>query len=53
MSARGAERPHPMRSLAILAAAALSFALAQTPIVPAIGELIDVSTPTRRASPGC
>jgi EmrB/QacA subfamily drug resistance transporter len=37
----GATRPRPMRSLAILAIAALSFALAQTSIVPAIGELID------------
>jgi EmrB/QacA subfamily drug resistance transporter len=41
MTAHGATRPHPMRSLAILATAALSFALAQTSIVPAIGDLID------------
>src|SRR4051812_43852536 len=34
-------RPHPMRSLLILGTAALSFALAQTSLIPAIGELID------------
>src|SRR5436305_2339368 len=33
-------RPHPMRSLLILGAAALSFALAQTSLIPAIGDLI-------------
>jgi MFS family permease len=34
------DRPHPMRSLLILGAAALSFALAQTSLIPAIGDLI-------------
>lgn len=34
-----AERPHPMRSLLILSIAALSFALGQTTLVPALGEL--------------
>src|ERR1700710_3268185 len=33
-------RPHPMRSLLILGAAALSFALAQTSLIPAIGDLV-------------
>ncbi|MEA2480282.1 MAG: hypothetical protein QOJ07_2204 [Thermoleophilaceae bacterium] len=33
-------RPHPMRSLLILGTAALSFALAQTSLIPAIGDLI-------------
>jgi hypothetical protein len=33
-------RPHPMRSLLILGAAALSFALAQTSLVPAIQDPI-------------
>ena len=32
-------RPHPMRSLLILAGAALAFALAQTMLIPALGEL--------------
>jgi EmrB/QacA subfamily drug resistance transporter len=33
------DRPHPMRSLLILSAAALAFSLAQTMLVPALGEL--------------
>lgn len=33
-------RPHPMRSLLILGLAALSFALAQTTLVPALAELM-------------
>jgi MFS family permease len=33
-------RPHPLRSLLILGVAALSFALAQTSLIPAIGDLI-------------
>jgi MFS family permease len=33
-------RPHPTRTLLILSAAAISFALGQTSIVPAIGELM-------------
>src|SRR5829696_6576041 len=32
-------RPHPMRSLFILTAAALAFSLAQTMLIPALGEL--------------
>ena len=32
-------RPHPLRSLLILGAAALAFALAQTMLIPALGEL--------------
>src|SRR4051812_10307481 len=32
-------RPHPMRSLLILSLAALAFALAQTTLIPALGEL--------------
>ncbi|MFL5844371.1 MAG: MFS transporter [Solirubrobacteraceae bacterium] len=35
-------RPHPTRTLVILSAAAISFSLAQTSIVPAIGELMRV-----------
>ena len=34
-----AARPHPMRSLLILSVAALAFALAQTTLIPALGEL--------------
>jgi EmrB/QacA subfamily drug resistance transporter len=34
-----ADRPHPMRSLLILSAAALAFSLAQTTLIPALGEL--------------
>ena len=34
-------RPHPMRSLAILGLAALSFALAQTTLIPALAELME------------
>jgi EmrB/QacA subfamily drug resistance transporter len=33
------DRPHPMRSLALLSLAALAFALAQTTVIPALGEL--------------
>jgi MFS family permease len=33
-------RPHPTRSLIVLGTAALSFALAQTSLIPAIGDLI-------------
>jgi EmrB/QacA subfamily drug resistance transporter len=33
------ERPHPNRSLLILGVAALAFALAQTTLIPALGEL--------------
>jgi len=33
------DRPHPMRSLLILSIAALAFALAQTTLIPALGEL--------------
>src|SRR5829696_4098035 len=33
------DRPHPMRSLLILSVAALAFALAQTTLIPALGEL--------------
>jgi EmrB/QacA subfamily drug resistance transporter len=33
------ERPHPLRSLLILSVAALAFALAQTTLIPALGEL--------------
>ena len=32
-------RPHPMRSLLILSTAALAFALAQTTLIPALGDL--------------
>ena len=39
MSPHIAGRPHPMRSLLILAGAALAFALAQTMLIPALGEL--------------
>src|SRR3954454_22443602 len=35
-------RPHPMRSLLILSVAALAFALAQTTLIPALGELAGV-----------
>lgn len=38
---RPADRPKPMRSLLILGVAALSFALAQTTLVPALAELIE------------
>ena len=34
-----ADRPHPMRSLLILSVAALAFALAQTTLIPALGQL--------------
>jgi EmrB/QacA subfamily drug resistance transporter len=34
-------RPHPMRSLLLLSFAALAFALAQTTLIPALGELKD------------
>src|SRR3954451_1705806 len=34
-----ADRPHPNRSLLILSVAALAFALAQTTLIPALGEL--------------
>jgi EmrB/QacA subfamily drug resistance transporter len=34
------DRPHPMRSLLILGGAALAFSLAQTMIIPALGELM-------------
>ncbi|MEA2142291.1 MAG: hypothetical protein QOI64_721, partial [Solirubrobacteraceae bacterium] len=34
------ERPHPTRSLIVLGTAALSFALAQTSLIPAIGDLM-------------
>ncbi len=40
MPPTAAERSHPTRSLLILSTAAMSFALAQTSIIPAIGELI-------------
>jgi EmrB/QacA subfamily drug resistance transporter len=33
------ERPHPMRSLLLLSLAALAFSLAQTMLIPALGEL--------------
>src|SRR3954464_10999614 len=33
------ERPHPLRSLLVLSLAALAFALAQTTLIPALGEL--------------
>lgn len=33
------DRPHPMRSLLILSASALAFSLAQTMLIPALGEL--------------
>jgi EmrB/QacA subfamily drug resistance transporter len=33
------DRPHPMRSLMILGGAALAFSLAQTMLIPALGEL--------------
>src|SRR3954465_9516592 len=33
------DRPHPMRSLLILSTAALAFALAQTTLIPALGDL--------------
>ena len=39
MSPHVSDRPHPMRSLLILAGAALAFALAQTMLIPALGEL--------------
>jgi len=35
------ERPHPNRTLLILSGAAISFSLAQTSLVPAIGDLIE------------
>ena len=34
-------RPHPMRSLLILSVAALAFALAQTTLIPALGQLAE------------
>jgi EmrB/QacA subfamily drug resistance transporter len=40
MSSNTHSRPHPMRSLLILGTAALSFALAQTSLIPAIGDLV-------------
>src|SRR5215212_9106894 len=39
MSPHAAERPHPMRSLLLLSTAALAFSLAQTMLIPALGEL--------------
>src|SRR5215213_8488588 len=39
MSPHAAERPHPMRTLFILSMSALAFALAQTMLIPALGEL--------------
>jgi EmrB/QacA subfamily drug resistance transporter len=33
------DRPHPMRSLLLLSSAALAFSLAQTMLIPALGEL--------------
>src|SRR5215208_870451 len=39
MSPHAAERPHPMRSLLLLSLAALAFSLAQTMLIPALGEL--------------
>src|SRR4051794_31999462 len=33
------DRPHPLRSLLVLSLAALAFALAQTTLIPALGEL--------------
>ena len=39
MSPHLAGRPHPMRSLLILSASALAFSLAQTMLIPALGEL--------------
>jgi MFS family permease len=36
-----ADRPHPMRSLLILSVAALAFALAQTTLIPALGQLAE------------
>src|SRR3954453_20805760 len=40
MASHPAERPHPMRSLAILSLAALAFSLAQTTLIPALGVLV-------------
>lgn len=37
----GTERPHPTRTLLILSLAALSFALAQTTLIPALAELME------------
>src|SRR5215213_6119624 len=39
MSPHAAERPHPMRTLFILSMSALAFSLAQTMLIPALGEL--------------
>src|SRR5690242_9818090 len=39
MSAPPASRPNPMRSLAVLSLAGLAFSLAQTMIIPALGDL--------------
>ena len=39
MPAAAHDRPHPMRSLLILSIAALSYALAQTTLIPALGTL--------------
>src|ERR671917_2926016 len=39
LSPHDVPRPHPMRSLLILSTAALAFALAQTTLIPALGEL--------------
>ena len=33
------DRPHPLRSLAILGLAGLAFSLAQTTVIPALGDL--------------
>ena len=38
---RHPDRPHPMRSLAVLAIGALGFAVAQTTLIPTLGELRD------------
>jgi MFS family permease len=40
MTSHLAERPHPMRSLAILSLAALAFSLAQTTLIPALAVLV-------------
>ncbi|HMU26006.1 MAG TPA: MFS transporter [Solirubrobacterales bacterium] len=40
-SSAGSDRPHPTRTLLILSLAALSFALAQTTLIPALAELME------------
>jgi hypothetical protein len=45
-------RPTPSRSLAVLGLAGLAFSLAQTMIVPALGDMKERLGTTRPGSPG-